>query len=358
MSQVSQSWARTTLLLLSVALMGVGAVQAQDPQDPPEWGESPNLWRLAQRWTHAYQAKDWEKAIEVGLEIARLDPKEDVVRYNLACVYALNGQKRNALSWLRNSAELGFCNLTLFEKDPDLKSLRAEPAYRECLKLVRKNAARDREKFFEKVEVTEPVIKIPEGIPDGKALPVIVALHPYGGTPEAISKRFQGVAAKRGAILLAPRAIHQVESGYDWGAPEDTLMVITHSLEKLAKLHKIDPKKVVLAGFSQGGNMALYLGSKRPDLFCGVIAVAGCYKEKILLPDMDCKRLPPIYLMVGADDPLLHCNKKAQSDLIKAGFSVNLKVYRGLGHAFPENYDLELKKALNVVMPKPANKGY
>lgn len=64
-----------------------------------------------------------ERALEI-------DPEDAGVRYNVACLYALEGQRERALDCLEEVARLGFANWEWVAKDPDLASLRDEPRFR------------------------------------------------------------------------------------------------------------------------------------------------------------------------------------------------------------------------------------
>ena len=53
--------------------------------------------------------------------------------YNVACGYALSGQKEEALDWLELSIKAGFSKIDHLRKDPDLDSLRNEKRYKKLL---------------------------------------------------------------------------------------------------------------------------------------------------------------------------------------------------------------------------------
>jgi hypothetical protein len=53
--------------------------------------------------------------------------------YNIASAYALMGRPRQAVEWLRRSAENGFPCYPLFASDPNLVSLRGDPDYQSLL---------------------------------------------------------------------------------------------------------------------------------------------------------------------------------------------------------------------------------
>jgi len=74
------------------------------------------------------------RGLQVDLRLVDLCPHDCVVRYNLACSYALTGKKREAISALRQAIEDGYDDLSYLEVDRDLESLHDEPEYRKLLK--------------------------------------------------------------------------------------------------------------------------------------------------------------------------------------------------------------------------------
>jgi TolB-like protein/Flp pilus assembly protein TadD/tRNA A-37 threonylcarbamoyl transferase component Bud32 len=72
-----------------------------------------------------------------GLEWARraldIDPEDAGVRYNVACLYALEGRHEEALECLETCVQMGFGNREWIARDPDLASLRDEPRFQACV---------------------------------------------------------------------------------------------------------------------------------------------------------------------------------------------------------------------------------
>jgi len=72
-----------------------------------------------------------------GLEWARraleIDPEDAGVRYNVACLYALEGRRDEAIACLEECLALGFGNAAWIGKDPDLASLHGDPRFEAIL---------------------------------------------------------------------------------------------------------------------------------------------------------------------------------------------------------------------------------
>jgi len=74
-----------------------------------------------------------EEGLQVDLTLARLQPKDPTVRYNLACSYALLGRKEEAFAALREAVRLGYVDAEHMREDPDLESLRDDPRFGKIL---------------------------------------------------------------------------------------------------------------------------------------------------------------------------------------------------------------------------------
>ncbi|MBC7349801.1 MAG: protein kinase [Candidatus Aminicenantes bacterium] len=68
-----------------------------------------------------------------GLEWAEraiaIDPNDAGIQYNVACLFALEGEKTRAIQSLEAAVQAGFAHRDWVEKDPDLDSLRDDPRF-------------------------------------------------------------------------------------------------------------------------------------------------------------------------------------------------------------------------------------
>jgi adenylate cyclase len=72
-----------------------------------------------------------------GLEWAgralAIDPDEPLTLYNVACVYALQGNTEQAIDCLENALKHGFAHKAWIEHDSDLNALHDHPRYQALL---------------------------------------------------------------------------------------------------------------------------------------------------------------------------------------------------------------------------------
>jgi tetratricopeptide (TPR) repeat protein len=69
--------------------------------------------------------------LQVDERLARLEPQNPLVFYNLACSYSLAGEFARAVAALEKALQFGYRDFAWLAKDPDLKPLRAQPAFAE-----------------------------------------------------------------------------------------------------------------------------------------------------------------------------------------------------------------------------------
>jgi Flp pilus assembly protein TadD len=92
----------------------------EDPED------TESLRFLAHAYTGVGRLEDGLAADRRLVEILPADPR---VRYNLACSCALTSRIDEALQVLSEACALGFDDLALLRRDPDLDGVRGDPRY-------------------------------------------------------------------------------------------------------------------------------------------------------------------------------------------------------------------------------------
>ncbi|HET9531549.1 MAG TPA: hypothetical protein VFQ92_14420 [Blastocatellia bacterium] len=89
-----------------------------------------NCYEEARSLIHAKQYEQAAASLRVAAEVR---PDNWRVFYNLACAYALDGEKRKAIEALKKAVEKGLRDRAELDRNPQLDSIRQEPEYRKLI---------------------------------------------------------------------------------------------------------------------------------------------------------------------------------------------------------------------------------
>ena len=96
--------------------------------------------RYFREGNRSHELKQYREAIALYKRVVEDYPnaREAVpAAYNIACAFALLGEKKEALDWLDKAVGLGWDNLEHTEQDPDLESVRGEARFRKVLEKLK-----------------------------------------------------------------------------------------------------------------------------------------------------------------------------------------------------------------------------
>ncbi len=165
---------------------------------------------------------------------------------------------------------------------------------------------------------------VPTGYDPAKPAPLVVLLHGLYSNPWQVI-HYQGItqeAEKRGYLVVAPTGYNDQGwygsrgAGKDFGLGlkqppglPDNLGALSEDdvLDVLALVQKdyaVDPKRIYLMGHSMGGGGTLYLGTKYPERWAALAALAPAIYSN---PDaLAAVRKLPIMIVQGDQDRLVH----------------------------------------------------
>jgi tetratricopeptide (TPR) repeat protein len=87
---------------------------------------------------HYTQRGKYEQGLKVDERLSHLEPRNPLVFYNLACSYSLIGEVDQAANALDKALAFGYRDFKWLAKDPDLKTLRKHPLFRDIEAKIRK----------------------------------------------------------------------------------------------------------------------------------------------------------------------------------------------------------------------------
>lgn len=115
-------------------------------------------------------------------------------------------------------------------------------------------------------------LSVPSGY-HGAPVPLILALH-FGGDSQGAGRAMleilvQPALGALGAVIIAPDSL-----GGGWSTPANE-QAVNALLAAVEKSYAIDLKKVLVTGFSMGGQGTWYWADKYPERFSAAIPISG-----------------------------------------------------------------------------------
>jgi tetratricopeptide (TPR) repeat protein len=93
-------------------------------------GDVEVLQALADLYTKTGQ---YDKGLDIDVQLSQRLPNDDMVWYNLGCSFALTNQSDEAFEALTKAVELGYGDYDWMKTDPDLNNLHRDPRFESLL---------------------------------------------------------------------------------------------------------------------------------------------------------------------------------------------------------------------------------
>ena len=263
----------------------------------PEALRGPDAAGLARAAQAAYGEKRYADAARLYAELLSHGAEQPLAWYNLACCYALLGSGGQAARFLEAAWDAGFRDLATAGADRDFDGVREDRAFKRAMARLGERAERERARAGKVFELPSPVmarvrILEPETMREGRRYPLVIGLHGAGGDAGHMLPIFVDAGVPARFIYCVPQAPYAADgrgpTGYLWfrglpGArrtptPETRRLTEEYVLsvvEAVKRAYPVDERRVYLLGFSQGASVAFDVGIRHPEVFAGVIPIAG-----------------------------------------------------------------------------------
>lgn len=176
--------------------------------------------------------------------------------------------------------------------------------------------------------------------------PTILALHGWGASAHDLFG-LAPVIHDGDALILCPQGPVEMQTGpdsrgYGWfpissgGPPDPAAMVaagfqLRTFLDQALECYPIDPKRLLLMGFSQGGVMAYDLVLRDPSRYAGLVAMSSWLPNDIAntIEMRDEHAHLPVMVTHGLKDPMIDVERARESRdrLIQMGVSPTYREY-------------------------------
>jgi phospholipase/carboxylesterase len=192
-------------------------------------------------------------------------------------------------------------------------------------------------------------------VPTGPGpFPTILSLHGWGANAHDLFGLAPYLHGGR-ALVLCPQGpvsfeIGPGQRGYGWfpitgGGPMDPVAfvkgrdVLAAWLEEALETFPVDPKKLAVMGFSQGGVMAYDLVLRNPVRFAGLAALSSWLPNDLAnaIPESEALARFPVLVQHGTKDPMIPIEraKESRERLQRMGVDLSYREYE-MQHAISQ----------------------
>ncbi len=169
----------------------------------------------------------------------------------------------------------------------------------------------------------EYLLHLPSGYKPTNSYPLVVALHGFGDHPRFI-EQYSGLSRlsdKQKFIVVYPYGLQNIKTKkFSWNGGSccgeafnnkaDDVSFINNLVDDLTKKYKVNPKKIYLTGFSNGGLLTYRIAADTPEKFAAFAIVSGSIGGKVKTNDPYFNLPKPkasvsILIMHGKNDNLI-----------------------------------------------------
>jgi predicted esterase len=316
---------------------------------------------LGDQAAEAVQKGDMVAARDLYERWLKADPRDNSAWYNLACIYALAGEKELALDAFESAVDAGWSDASHPTRDTDLDAIRFDPRFAAALRRIGKSGAAKGPKGFirhyaeMKSRGSYIVMLPPDYETSTKEYPICVILHGSGST-ELAHGRLADTMGREGVIYIAPRApyphpevVASGAMGWDARPPEaidtndpnyaripiDYVDWIFTCVDEVQQHYRARKGKVFLYGHSQGGGYANIATLLHPERVAAYFSQAGSLPGERFLNAVNARRMKEqgvrAYLMHGESDNTVPptSSKTIDAVLTEAGVEHTLRLVPG-----------------------------
>ncbi|MEO8258255.1 MAG: phospholipase [Acidobacteriota bacterium] len=171
----------------------------------------------------------------------------------------------------------------------------------------------------------DATLYIPQHLAPQRPTPLLLMLHGAGSSARNVGFIFP-LAEQLGVVVLAPDSRRGTWDGVGGIFGPDVAFIdaaLRYTFERVA----VDPARLAIGGFSDGGSYALSLGLANGDLFTHLIA----FSPGFITPAPPAGR-PPIFVSHGTADQVLAIDVTSRQivpQLRRAGYRVTYREFAG-----------------------------
>lgn len=319
------------------------------PAAPRQSAWQRDFWAAIREADEAKQNENWrraERALGAALALSPYDPTLHVER--AAALMRLNRSK-DAASELRAAVEGGWDDADALRQNSSFAALADDAEFRVILDACASCAAE------------EVAVYVPPQLDRRAAAPLLIAFHGRGENPRRHLASWREPANQLGLVVVAPRGPRRFgrsAAAYEWRASRDSAESSDVGTESLALARKraaecatIDESRLILAGYSQGGAVALALLAADPARFRGAVVQATAFGPRAApAAGVTIHGAPRIMIFAHELDRMAPESRAAFDAWSAAGADAQLELVAGSDHELPPDNSARRIRALRYVL--------
>lgn len=294
--------------------------------------------QVYEQFTQYFGQQDYQGAydlITAGRD--QLPEQVEAVDYYRLCALARLGQHQELFQMLEDKMAQGFWySEFLMRQSPSFAPLQGNAEFEQLI-------AKNLDLMSKDVQESRVSIEEPQGA--SQPYPAIIALHGNGQNNTASFEAWKPAAAQ-GWLIAAPLSSQQMWRGSAvWDEYERATNDVTAAYEKIKD--KIDPERLIIGGFSMGGQTAIQMGLEGKFGANKFIALgpggAGMDKpEEYFAPMFEAAKARGVrgYIAMGDIDTTIpqEAIQRLVSMFNEAGIPCGFEWVTGSAHVYPDNF--------------------
>ncbi|HET7712729.1 MAG TPA: dienelactone hydrolase family protein [Thermoanaerobaculia bacterium] len=195
------------------------------------------------------------------------------------------------------------------------------------------------------------VLSAPSGASEDAEVPLVVCMHGRGADARDLADLAPAIDdGYRWVFPNAPRPFEMYPGmtyGWTWfdGLPptpesvEASRRLLLQFLSEILERYPTPDRKVILAGFSQGGVMSLDAGFRTAASLAGIVVMSGALFEQGMPSSDELADVPPILILHGLHDEMIPVTAARRARQVLEGRNLEVEYHEfAMGHhVIPES---------------------
>ncbi len=312
--------------------------------------------QVYEQFAQCFQQGEYQAAYDLVSQVREQFPADaETIDYLRICAVARLGDTARVCRMIEEKHRQGlWYGEAIFRRTPSFQPLQGHPEFERLAAMHQQLAEADRERGG--LLVAEPAGGC---APEGGVCPLIIALHGNGQTNRHAHEAWQPAAAM-GWLVGAPLSSQAMrKDAAMWDDYATASQDVLNASSKLTTEYAVDPKRVILGGFSMGGETAIRMALE------GKLGVRGFIALGPGGPGMDApeetfaglrdgareRGLRGAILSGDADDTIpQEAIRRLVGMLNEAGIPCHFETAPGIGHVYPENFGEMIARSVAFIL--------